>query len=563
LLVLSLLLPASTHSLSALQVDETRSRLRIDDSVVEVALWVAPSDRTRIAVTARVELIDGHGTVLAQGSASATVAENGSNLRITLAPIERRVLTSRVDQLKAQRIEYHVEPDDALMAAAASGVIPALNVADVAFELVATHAGFGYAGTAFPVSVLAFKGDVGSAVRDVVLEAELAMQGSAEVVRATGVSGPDGMAELEIPLEGLGRREGDANLTVVGRRDGFEISLEREVAIFDYLSVLTTTDKPLYRPGEILHARFLLRDPAKGSLDAAKLQLEIVDPEYQRLLRRELTTSRFGVAHIDWPIPDSAPLGDYVITVTPAVADSSWGHQSYFKVSRYDLPAFEVSVAKSAPFYLAGEDAEVHVRADYLFGEPVTSGLVRIGDEEETLAEAELSDDGTVSIPVTLSRAHAELVDSSYRQYLDLELAAYVTDASTGRTEPRKFTVRVSKAPIHVYVINSWNRNGSSPLYVSTFLADGEPAACDVTVESVTRGVPWHRHARTNRFGVAELSGLNGVLRDGTEIVVTARDDEGLEGGTSEELSVIRRRHPGGGRSAGKNDSLAGARYRR
>src|SRR6185369_11682048 len=73
----------------------------------------------------------------------------------------------------------------------------------------------------------------------------------------------------------------------------------------------------------------------------------------------------------------------------------------------------------------------------------------------------------------------------------DTTYAAYVTDPSTGRTERRRFDLRATLHPIHVYVVGEPVRHPSLPsaLYVSTFYADGTPASCDVTLQVDGRSV--------------------------------------------------------------------------
>lgn len=52
-------------------------------------------------------------------------------------------------------------------------------------------------------------------------------------------------------------------------------------------------------------------------------------------------------------------------------------------ISRYNLPNFAVKVKPDRNSYLAGQNAEVEVRADYLFGKPVPGGRVKIVRESE------------------------------------------------------------------------------------------------------------------------------------------------------------------------------------
>ena len=54
------------------------------------------------------------------------------------------------------------------------------------------------------------------------------------------------------------------------------------------------------------------------------------------------------------------------------------------------------------------------------------------------------------------------------------DLAAYVTDLSTGRTEQRRFQLRLSAQPIHLYMLASDVSSADAPLalYVTSSYAD-------------------------------------------------------------------------------------------
>ena len=57
-----------------------------------------------------------------------------------------------------------------------------------------------------------------------------------------------------------------------------------------------------------------------------------------------------------------------------------------------------------------------------------------------------------------------------------------MTDLTTGRTEQRRFQLRVTKNPINVYVSPTPSQSQKMPstFFVSTFYADGTPAHCKV-----------------------------------------------------------------------------------
>jgi hypothetical protein len=74
------------------------------------------------------------------------------------------------------------------------------------------------------------------------------------------------------------------------------------------------TDKPLYRPGEVLYARAALLDaltraPAKR---AGNLGFEVRTPRGDVVVSRPAPVAR-GVAAFSWALPDDVPGGDYVL----------------------------------------------------------------------------------------------------------------------------------------------------------------------------------------------------------------------------------------------------------
>jgi hypothetical protein len=80
-----------------------------------------------------------------------------------------------------------------------------------------------------------------------------------------------------------------------------------------FSNVSVSTDKPLYQPGQGLHARLMAFDINKKAIASESVILKILDPEETLVYRTELQTSRFGIAAADWQIPDNLRLGTYRI----------------------------------------------------------------------------------------------------------------------------------------------------------------------------------------------------------------------------------------------------------
>ena len=259
-------------------------------------------------------------------------------------------------------------------------------------------------------------------------------------------------------------------------------------------------DKPIYQPEQDFKVRGLYFDSNNNVLANNELEFSIKDEEGTVLFKETVKTSEYGIASISWKIPENAKLGNYRIEVENEDGDEI-GNQS-FKVSRYDLPNFSVTAKPDKTFYLPTDtQADVIVNADYLFGKPVTKGKVRVVQEsnrrwnwreqkydveEKQSFEGETDADGKYIAKVNLSEAASNLRNSTWQRFTDLNFAAYYTDLTTNKTEQRRFDIRVSREPIHVYVIrNNYEQQYKLPTtsYVSTFYADGTPAVCDVEIK--------------------------------------------------------------------------------
>src|SRR5581483_2018626 len=131
----------------------------------------------------------------------------------------------------------------------------------------------------------------------------------------------------------------------------------------------------------------------------------------------------------------------------------------------------------------------------YLFGKPVPRGHVRVtrwGEHgcdlcprekqpaAETIAEGDAGDDGVYTAELQLGDLR-KLGEGE--RFQDIHLAAFVTDPSSNRTEQRRFDIRVTNEPIHVYVFPGAAAQGRpAVVYVSTDYADGRAASTQVEI---------------------------------------------------------------------------------
>ncbi|HEY2846802.1 MAG TPA: MG2 domain-containing protein, partial [Pyrinomonadaceae bacterium] len=310
-------------------------------------------------------------------------------------------------------------------------------------------------------------------------------------------------------------------------------------------AVYMTTDKPLYQPGQTFNLRALEFDPSNTVVTGNELEFTIEDEDDTVVYRQKVKTSDFGIASITWPIPDNSKLGQYTVRVE---GDRDLRQDEItFKVSRYDLPNFAVKASPDKSYYLTNDQtANITVSADYLFGRPVPDGKVRVVEESERhwnykqqkydvdegqTVEGVADATGKFVAKLDLTDDAEDLNDSEWKRYKDISFAAYVTDPLTNRTEQRRFDIRLTKKPIHIYLAYHDDRRTDLPLavYVSTFYADGTPAICSVDIDDERGNVA---HVTTNKLGASKVSlhlprDLSGSQY---KIRINARDKKGLDG---------------------------------
>jgi uncharacterized protein YfaS (alpha-2-macroglobulin family) len=342
----------------------------------------------------------------------------------------------------------------------------------------------------------------------------------------------------------------DGTITADVARGAFsdEATLDFEFPDERAPAVTITTDKPLYQPGQTVHVRVFTKGSDGRAMAGAKMNVAIEDENGSEQFHEKLVTSRFGIASADWDIPAKSQLGTGTITVRfDAEASSYWSERrSEIRISRYELPTFTVSVDPDHTYYLPNQNAVIDVHADYLFGKPVQHGKVKIVRQEgrhwdyakqkwevdeSRPVEGELGSDGHFKGTFALADDFKTFQQNDAERFEDVTLAAYLTDSSTGRTEQRRFKIRLTAQPIHLYVDTPSFTSSAEAivLYVMSSYADGVPASVDGKIYATQPSNAdksedgfdlSHRLQvgtfRTNRYGVgrAEISPLpEGDLR--------------------------------------------------
>jgi len=535
-------------------VDESHSQIHSADEVITPVFAIEnPGTETRASV--RAELIDPADSVRASGEIEAHLHSGLNQISVPL-----RGWTQKPDEWNASiwyRVRYHVVPAQA-GSAAAEGILGLAAKADGIFDLKIVASRRTVPGMPFRVRVYAQSLSLLLPMAGVQLSAQLESDEEDAVLKLDSVTNIHGYAQFDFKIPMTEAWGSSATLTVVARK-GQVVREANDTVDFDvHPRFFTTTDKPLYQPGQVVHIRTLLQDWTRHAAAKKPVTFTIEDQEQTLAFRATAETSRFGVARADWEIPEHLKLGEYAIKIGSADDDTNDEQiLQTIRISRYDLPTFTVNVATDRGYYLPGQNAAVSVSADYLFGKPVTRGHVKVAretdhrwnfktqrwdTEEEKKWEGETDAAGKFLANINLSDDQEDL-EQGYARFRDLDYAAYFTDPSTRKTEQRRFRLRVSRDPIHLYIVEASNSVAQLPLefYVSASYADGSPAQCDVAIylgsPDDDKAGAFLRSVKTNRYGVAKVRGLNlpppppaQSGRPTARLVLEANDQHGRHG---------------------------------
>lgn len=202
---------------------------------------------------------------------------------------------------------------------------------------------------------------------------------------AEGTTGADGTLELETPheddlWENRFALVDDGQTFALAMSDWGEGIQPWDFSLsgnfdFDSYSLYLYTDRPLYRPGQEVYFKGVLRgknDVTYTLPKLSQLQVIIYNDQGEEVYREMLPVSEFGTLNGAFTIDPDATLGYYTIEagVYPASA------QRGFQVAEYRKPEFTVTAQADEDEVLDGEEITVTVDASFFFGGPVSDAEV-------------------------------------------------------------------------------------------------------------------------------------------------------------------------------------------
>jgi hypothetical protein len=363
--------------LALIQVNESEMRATISQKEIALHFPVLNDSKQAISGTLSVDLLDPKDNVVIASQAAEELKPGRNTISLNLVrPGDSGSLDN--EPLLWYRVRYQLHVEGRTNTA---GIIALGAITPQMFELVAAHPENALPDQPYRIRVHTANPVTRTPVARVEVSGEMKwdLPRQGQVVRKTTNAAGDADLIFHIPA---GVTTGATlKITAANQEQRREVSFGFDIDT--RTKIIISTDKPLYQPGQSLHARALVLGTDRHAVAGANVNFRLLDPDDGTVFTGTKKTDDFGIANIDWDLPEFLSLGPYALEVSLAGSETGFKARTEVRVSRYDLPNFTVTVTADRHYYLPGETAAVEVSAKYLFGKDLTAGTVKLVREEE------------------------------------------------------------------------------------------------------------------------------------------------------------------------------------
>ncbi|MGB9689218.1 tetratricopeptide repeat protein [Thermogutta sp.] len=330
-------------------------------------------------------------------------------------------------------------------------------------------------------------------------------------VRLLVAAGDGQLQEVRTNEEGiyLGKLPGNSSeeVSVLAIADGHVTSNEWSLEGVSTARGLTDrgliyTDRPIYRPGQVVNVRGIIRlassqkaetpqeapgataenqsESPQGSADrliapvGRKFHLQVLDSANRPLRAIDVTLDSYGCLHDQFFLPEAAPLGQYRV-----VADDGEGHvfQGGFQVTSFEVDPVQITIDTPRQVYYRGEKIEGTIRVAFSFGTPLGREEVRYQLAGEPVQTAITDENGEV-------RFSFDTRDYSEAQVLPFQVVLPRRNLTSGVN----FVLAIQGFSIHLSTPREVYLPGESfEVRVETKDAAGKPCAEKLVLKAMRR----------------------------------------------------------------------------
>jgi hypothetical protein len=273
------------------------------------------------------------------------------------------------------------------------------------------------------------------------------------------------------------------------------------VRLEDRVSVLLTTEKPIYQPGQTIHARALALERSNHEAVGNRgLVFEVDDSRGNKVFKKATRTDEFGIASAEFGLADEVNLGTYHLRALLGETGSEPANSAELalNVQKYVLPKFKVDLdlagkdEKAKHGYRPGDHVSGTVQARYFFGKALEQAEVSVKastmDVEMYIAASatpgKIDHDGVYHFDLELPQYFAGRPLSQGAARVLVE--ATVKDLA-GHSESRGVPITVSESAFLVTAVPEGGTlvpNLENQMFVLAGYPDGSPARADLKIRA-------------------------------------------------------------------------------
>jgi uncharacterized protein YfaS (alpha-2-macroglobulin family)/TolA-binding protein len=142
------------------------------------------------------------------------------------------------------------------------------------------------------------------------------------------------------------------------------------------------TDRPAYRPGQVVHVRGVIRKVDGDAYTVEKdkkFNVAVFDHRNRLVHEDKIALSAFGSFRSHFMLPDASPQGSYRVVVTEDTKRSTsiQSYQGHFAVHQYKLEPVQLTIDSERTVYYRGEEITGKIVAKYYYGAPLAGREIR------------------------------------------------------------------------------------------------------------------------------------------------------------------------------------------
>lgn len=351
-----------------------------------------------------------------------------------------------------------------------------------------------------PSTIMVFAVDSsGEPVADQKVDVRLKI-GDTDTLVWSGRTGEDGSAAPTIEFPAAA---GKARIIV---SSGVDV-IETTTVLDDSIRIIITTDKPVYKPGDVIHMRFLTYAGMDPLPQESQLLAEVLDPNGDKIFKKILTADEYGICSYDLSLSDQLNQGTYTISATV-------GERTVTKaltVKDYVLPKFRVDLLGTKDWYNVQDNINGTISAEYFFGQMVQGTVdieasVYLGVWDTFYTDTGTLSDGEYTFLMPRVGYAVGLSEVGGNGYVQLNIT--VTDTA-GHAEERHKVIPISQSGLALSVLTDSCVIGQQSTFRGIVRMPDGSALANATVKIAVFDGTYYRHMTTafsDERGIASLT---------------------------------------------------------